>query len=114
MPNQKSLFAIDLARKAAVMSVRLVSPLTGRLAPVADQVVRSATSIPLNLAEGNGRLGRDRVHHYRIAYGSALETVTALQLLGDLGAVPETHLAECLAVLDSVKAITYRLINPLR
>jgi four helix bundle protein len=39
-----------------------------------DQVQRSSGSIALNIAEGNGRSGNDRLHHFRIARASATET----------------------------------------
>ena len=40
---------------------------------LADQARRAMASVPLNLAEGAGRAGRDRVYHFRIAYGSVKE-----------------------------------------
>src|SRR5262245_21203634 len=39
----------------------------------------AAGSVPLNLAEGNLRLGADRLHPFRIAAGSAAELRTALR-----------------------------------
>ena len=36
-------------------------------------------STPLNVAEGSDQVGKRRVHHYRIALGSALETWSALR-----------------------------------
>src|SRR5689334_12671842 len=47
---------------------------------IAAQVVRSASSICANLAEGNGRVGRDRVRFFRIAAGSAEETRAHLRV----------------------------------
>ena len=38
---------------------------------LADQLSRAASSIPLNLAEGNRRVGKDRLHSFRVAAGSA-------------------------------------------
>jgi four helix bundle protein len=37
-------------------------------------------SIPLNLIEGGSRTGKDRVHFFRIAYGSCRECQAILQI----------------------------------
>ena len=47
-----------------------------------DQLDRASTSIPLNIAEGNGRYTeKDRCHFFDIARGSALECAAALDVL---------------------------------
>jgi four helix bundle protein len=62
---------------------------------LARQASRALASVPLNVAEANGRAGRDRVHLFRIALGSlrelgaALEVATALGCLGELPLVAE-------------------------
>lgn len=49
---------------------------------VADQLDRSSTSIPLNIAEGNGKFtGPDRCRYFDNARGSALESAAALDVL---------------------------------
>ncbi len=58
---------------AAGIAISVVTRVTAPLKPIADQVIRSASSVPANLAEGAGRSGRDRMHHFRVAYGSAKE-----------------------------------------
>jgi four helix bundle protein len=45
----------------------------------------------LNLVEGNGRTGADRLQHLRIAKGSALEVDAALNLLEHRGLVRPTE-----------------------
>jgi four helix bundle protein len=43
-------------------------------------MVRSASSIAANVAEGSRRVGKDRTHVLRIAAGSAQETQAHLQV----------------------------------
>lgn len=76
---------------------------------LADQARRAATSIPLNIAEASGRIGKDRSHHFRIAYGSAQETTVAVQLLRSVGVVSTSDEAVLIPLLDRVKAMTWRL-----
>jgi four helix bundle protein len=47
-----------------------------------DQLERASTSIPLNIAEGNGRnTSRDRCHFFDNARGSTLECAACLDVL---------------------------------
>jgi four helix bundle protein len=47
-----------------------------------DQLDRAATSIPLNIAEGNGKFSKqDRARYFDIARGSALEAAASLDVL---------------------------------
>jgi four helix bundle protein len=49
---------------------------------VIDQLDRASASIPLNIAEGNGKFtGPDRCRFFYIARGSALESAAALDVL---------------------------------
>ena len=50
-------------------------------APLRDQLDRASISIPLNIAEGNGKWSsRDRCRYFDIARGSALECAAALDV----------------------------------
>jgi len=82
------------------------------LKSIADQVIRSASSVPANIAEGHGRSGRDRVHFWRIACASAKEVDSHLRLLQRAGVVNTSNVAGVLETLDQVRAMTWRLINP--
>jgi len=82
------------------------------LKSIADQVIRSASSVPANLAEGQGRSGGDRQHLWRIVYPSAKEVDSHLRLLAHTGVVDGPCTATVLATFDEVRAMTWRLFNP--
>jgi len=100
--------ALDAAGIAMALVVRVPAPLKS----LADQVIRSASSVPANLAEGHGRSGRDRIHHWRIAYASAKEVDSHLRLLAQAGAVDVSRAGIALRLFDEVRAMTWRLVNP--
>ena len=102
----------DLALEAAGIVLRLAVRVPAPLKSLADQAIRAATSVPLNIAEGHGRSGRDRHHHWRIAYGSALEVGSALSLLRAAGCVDSGQTAKALDLFDQVRAMTWRLLHP--
>jgi four helix bundle protein len=102
----------EKAIQAASIAIRLAFRVPAPLKSVADQVVRSAASVPANLAEGNGRSGRDRLHHFRIALGSAREVDTHLRLLVGAGAVVGSRADTALQLFDDVRAMTWRLLHP--
>src|SRR5580693_4023543 len=53
-----------------------------RIGDVKDQLDRASTSIPLNIAEGNGKYAlKDRCRFFNIAHGSALECAAGLDIL---------------------------------
>jgi len=109
---KNNLIATEKAIKAAATAISLVKRVPAPLKAIADQVVRSASSVPANLAEGHGRSGRDRLHHWRIAYGSAKEVDTHLRLLIGVGALESAGAAKSLSLFDEVRAMTWRLLNP--
>ncbi len=100
------------ALEAAGSAIKLVMRVPIPLKSIADQVIRSASSVPANLAEGHGRIGRDRMHFWRIAYASAKEVDSHLRLLDAAGVVNEAQTDNVLKVFDQVRAMTWRLINP--
>lgn len=76
-----TLIAYVKAIEAAGVAIKLVMRAPAPLRSIADQAIRSASSVAANLAEGHGRCGRDRLHFWRIAYGSAKEVDSHLRLL---------------------------------
>ena len=106
--------AHEKALKAAHIAISVVLRVPAPLRSLADQVVRSASSVPANLAEGAGRSGKDRAYHWRIAYGSAKEVDTHLQLLLGSEAIDVNQTEKALQLFDDVRALTCRLLNPRR
>ena len=104
--------AHDKAIQAAGLAISLAMRVPAPLKPIADQVIRSASSVPANLAEGAGRSGRDRLHHFRIAYGSAKEVDTHLRRLIGAGAINAAAAKKAVRLFDDVRAITWRLLHP--
>ena len=107
-----SFITLSKAEEAAGIAISAVLNVPSQLRSLADQVVRSASSVPANLAEGAGRTGKDRSYHWKVAYGSAKEVDSHLRLLLGAGAVDATRTKQALALFDEVRAMTWRLLNP--
>jgi four helix bundle protein len=91
-----------VAYEVALDLVRALRPVVAQLrsysAEAADQVERAASSIVLNLAEGDRRHGRDPRRFWAIAHGSAGEIRGALDLAEAWGW--EVDSARARALLD--------------
>jgi four helix bundle protein len=105
MPFDAYVFAIEL--------VTLAKPLIARVAThdaaLANQLRRAVSSPPLNLAEGRKRVGRDRLHLWRVAAGSVAEVLAALEVAAAMGYLEGAETAEAAALCDRLGAITWRL-----
>ena len=107
-----NLIAHTKALEAAGITIKMVMRVPAPLKSIADQVIRSASSVPANLAEGHGRIGRDRSNHWRIAYASANEVDSHLMLLALAGAISRNLALDAIDAFDQVRAMTWRLLNP--
>ncbi len=110
--SETKLIAHEKALEAAGIAVKLVIRVPSPLKSIADQVIRSASSVPANFAEGHGRSGRDRLHFWRIAYASAKEVDSHLRLLAHAGVVNCVAAEKVIESFDEVRAMTWRLLNP--
>lgn len=65
---------------------------------LADQLRRAVSSIPSNIAEGNGRAGnKDYAHFLAIARGSLYDVITQLEIAKSLGYIDDFSEIETLA-----------------
>jgi len=77
-----------------------------------DQLLRASSSIPLNIAEGNGRWhSADKQQFFRIARGSTFECVPILQILKMREAITEENYKSGYAILEEIGKMLSGLIN---
>jgi len=99
---------LELAEAAAAQTLTLVRTTPRHVRSYADQITRASGSVALNLAEGFGRRGKDKRHHY----GSAQEVLSALRILVAAEAVGAETATELAGQIDRVCAMTWRLMHP--
>jgi len=99
----------------ALEIVRAVAPLIDRIAQrdpdQAKQVRKAMSSIPMNVAEGRRRSGRDRLYHYNVAAGSADEVSTALEIAEAARILRRGEIQGAQELLDRELAMLWRLTH---
>lgn len=101
--------AMDLAEK--------ISGLTETFPPkghshLVDQLKRASLSIPLNIAEGNGRWHtKERKNFFWIARGSVFECVPLLELCKRKELITDDHLSSLRAELEVLARMLSALIK---
>ena len=75
------------------------------------QIRAAASSVAMNLGEGNRRVGADRRHFFRIAAGSAEEVRMALRVAEAWGDLEMGAITEPLQLLDRLLGMLWRLVN---
>jgi four helix bundle protein len=80
--------------------------------PMRNQLERAASSIPLNIAEGNGKsYSRDRCRYLESARGSALECAACLDVIAVSLAIPQPRINAGKERLREVVAMLTGLIR---
>ena len=92
------------------LSDRLLSALPRGQASLSDQLRRAAMSIPLNIAEAQGRAGNpDKARVYAIARGSAMECVAILDVCLALRLIDEAAYGPASEMLERVVAMLTKM-----
>ena len=82
------------------------------LYPLADQLLRASTSIPLNIAEGNGRWHKgDKRQFFGIARGSVFECVAIMQAIRKQSIISEEIYRAAYEKLQSLAKMLTKLIQ---
>jgi four helix bundle protein len=104
------------AYDAALEIVRAMRPVMEKLRHhdrnLATQLKNATNSIAANISEGSRRLGRDRIHLWSIAAGSANEVRTHLHVALAWGDLDAAAVEPVLQPLDRVLAMLWRLTHP--
>ena len=102
-----SFIAYDVTKELIVSLRDVVPTIAKRNKDLADQLYRAASSVLLNLAEGQKFQNGNRKKHYEIAHGSANEVRAALDTAEAWGWI-ETRGCER-DLLDRVLALLWKL-----
>lgn len=79
---------------------------------LADQLIPSATSVPLNIAEGGGEYsGREKARFYRIARRSAAECSATLDVLVTMNVLERRQAAQPDALLERIASMLTRMVQ---
>ena len=103
--------ALDLALEIVRVVAPVLEKIRKRDADLARQGRKALSSIPMNIAEGNRRLGGDRVHSFSIAAGSADELRICLLTAEAFGYVGLDDIDKACELLDRELAILWKLTH---
>jgi four helix bundle protein len=110
-PGAHQFVALEIAVQIVVALRQAVGLVKQHDVELAKQIVRSASSIAANLGEGRRRVGRDRLHFFRIAAGSAEETRVHLRVALAWGWLRSGQVDETLALIDRELALLWGLTH---
>ena len=111
--DHEKVFAYQRSIEFVAWSSDLLENIPTKLS-VADQLDRASTSVPLNIAEGNGKYTPpDRCRYLEIARGSALECAACLDVLVAKGKCAADQVQTGKALRHEVVSLLIGLIKSL-
>ena len=111
--DHEKLVAYQKSIQFVAWSTDLLETISAKYS-VCDQLERAATSVPLNIAEGNGKhTTPDRCRFFGIARGSALESAACLDVLVAKGKCTTEQIHNGKALLHEVVSLLIGLIRSL-
>lgn len=111
--DHEKLTVYQVSLEFVTWATELISA-SGMKAAVKDQLDRASTSVPLNIAEGNGKFGvKDRCRYLDFARGSALECAACLDVLVAKKLAAESGVAPGKKQLVEIVSMLIGLINSL-
>jgi len=112
MFNHENLHVYQKSLDYSVAAVHMAKDLGRGYYALADQLLRASTSIPLNIAEGNGKWHiKERVNHFRIARASAFECAAILDILGKLDLIDTNEQTQGKEALQEIGKMLSALCN---
>ena len=99
-PGAHKLIAFEVALKMIEAIREVVAVVRKHDADLARQIVRAASSVTANVAEASHRVGKDRLHLFRVAAGSAEETRAHLRVALAWGYVTPAEIEAPTKLLD--------------
>ena len=105
-----------LIYRDALRLVRLCRPHWEALAACgdkvgADQLRRSSTAVPRNIAEGAGRYDGNGRQRFETARGEAHETISSLDIGVATGVLDERAVADAVDCADKIAATLWKMTN---
>jgi four helix bundle protein len=112
MFDHEKLDVYQVSLDFVAWSYRLSKNFKGADRHARDQLLRASQSIPLNIAEGNGkRSAADRKRFFQIARGSALECAAILDVLFRCGVLAEESTQYGKRMLNRIVSMLTKLTN---
>lgn len=109
---QSTFIALDVSYRLIEALTEIVPVIQRSDRDLADQIRRAATSVSLNLAEGQRSMKGNRQKHYAIAHGSANEVKAGLFVAKAWGWIEDSDRA--LAIMDRLLALLWKLTHSAR